>query len=177
VRDDEKKEPTEVDPMRELEAMGKVAKALEGLDPEALTRVLQWAVARFKVGAPVKSTGSGTSNLGNGENGGTKFDTLAELFAATQPETDADKTLVGGYWAQFGEGQPDFGAQEINKALKDLGEGVGNITTAFDTLKARKPAPVMQLKKSGSTRQARKTYKLTVAGKAAVEMMIGQQQH
>jgi hypothetical protein len=50
---------------------------------------------------------------------------------------------------------------------------VKHITSAFDTLKARKPAAVMQLKKSGSTRQARKTYKLTVAGKNAVELMIG----
>jgi hypothetical protein len=41
-------------------------------------------------------------------------------------------------------------------------------------LKSQKPALVVQLKKSGSTKQARKKYKLTTAGKKAVEQLIGQ---
>ena len=73
------------------------------------------------------------------------------------------------YFLQFQQGQSDFGAYEVNAALKNLGEGVGNITTAFDTLKARKPADVIQLKKSGTSKQARKTYKVTLHGKTAVE--------
>jgi hypothetical protein len=32
----------------------------------------------------------------------------------------------------------------------------------------------LQLKKAGTTKQARKTYKLTTAGQKAVELMIGQ---
>ncbi len=167
-------QPTPVDPLKELEAMGAVVKALEGLDPETLARVLRWAQERYKVvPAPRQNAGSPGSNHGSGEsNGGAKFENLAELFDACQPATDADKALVGGYWVQFGESKPDFGSFEINKALKDLGHPIGNITTAFDTLKARKPSPVLQLKKSGTSRQARKTYKLTVAGKAAVEAMM-----
>jgi hypothetical protein len=35
---------------------------------------------------------------------------------------------------------------------------------ALDTLKAQKPAPVLQLKKAGTTTQARKTYKVTTVG-------------
>jgi hypothetical protein len=68
----------------------------------------------------------------------------------------------------------DFASQEINAALKNLGHPIGNITSAFDNLKARKPAPVMQLKKSGTSKQARKTYRLTLAGKSAVEAMVRQ---
>lgn len=171
----EEEKPTQpTGPLKELEAMGAVVKALEGLDPETLARVLRWAQERYKVvPAPKQSASSPGPNHGNGEsNGSARFQSLAELFDACQPETDADKALVGGYWVQFGESKPDFGAFEINKALKDLGHPIGNITTAFDTLKARKPSPVLQLKKSGTSRQARKTYKLTVAGKAAVEAMM-----
>lgn len=177
-------------PMAEVKAMGKLADAVAGLDADATARVLRWAVDRYSVAVSsagrvrTGGTGGGTSNGGDTVNGsGTghgsgsgaqQFTDLAELHAATTPETDADRALVAGYWAQFGEGKPDFGSQEINAALKNLGHQIGNITSAFDTLKARKPAPVMQLKKAGSSKQARKTYKLTLAGKSAVEAMIAQ---
>jgi hypothetical protein len=36
----------------------------------------------------------------------------------------------------------------------------------------QKPALVLQLKKAGKSRQARKTYKVTVAGVKAVEAML-----
>jgi hypothetical protein len=177
---DEKKE---TDPVAEVKAMGKLTEAVADLDEEAVGRVIRWAAERYNVtlggGGARRKPGSpaGTGDAGDtGENGNgvtQKFGELADLYAATSPETDADKTLVAGYWFQFGEGRADFGAQELNSALKNLGHPIRNITSAFDTLKARKPAPVMQLKKSGTTKQARKTYKLTVAGKNAVELMIG----
>jgi hypothetical protein len=56
--------------------------------------------------------------------------------------------------------------------LKNLGQGLANITNAIDGLRNQKPALVLQLKKSGKSQQARKTYKLTVAGIKAVEVMI-----
>jgi hypothetical protein len=62
----------------------------------------------------------------------------------------------------------------VNKELKLLGEGVPNITMAVDALRSQKPALAVQLQKSGKTRQARKTYKLTVAGIKEVERMINQ---
>jgi hypothetical protein len=60
----------------------------------------------------------------------------------------------------------------VNKELKNLGEGILNITSALDALKAQKPALALQLKKAGKSRQARKTYKVTVAGLKFVENMI-----
>ena len=81
---------------------------------------------------------------------------IAELYAAAAPESEFDKALVAGYWFQFVDGRPEFGSQEINSALKNLGHPIKNITSAFDSLKSRKPASVMQVKKSGSSRQARK---------------------
>ena len=177
----------QTDPLAEVQAMGKLAEAVGGLDEDAQARVLRWAVDRYGVtvsGSRAKSSGSGGAAAGaesvdNGSNGNggsvQRFGDLADLYAATSPEMDTDKALVAAYWFQFCEGKPEFGSQEINTALKNLGHPIKSITSAFDNLKARKPAPVMQLRKSGTTKQARKTYKLTVAGKQVVEMMIGQQ--
>lgn len=177
---EEKKEAVVTDPVAEVKAMGNLAEAIAGLDPDATARVLRWAVDRYGVAVSgasrTKPPAAGAEVPGNG-NGGVntgQFAELADLYAASAPEMDTDKALVAGYWFQFCEGKADFGSQEINTALKNLGHPIKNITSAFDNLKARKPAPVMQLKKSGTSKQARKTYKLTVAGKSAVEMMIGQ---
>ena len=70
------------------------------------------------------------------------------------------------------QGEADFDAQSVNTKLKHLGHGVGNITQALDVLKDRRPQLIVQLRKSGTTKQARKKYKVTTAGKSAVEAML-----
>lgn len=70
------------------------------------------------------------------------------------------------------KGQESFGSLELNKLLKDLGHGVTGTAKVMTMLIAKKPALILQLKKSGKSQQARKTYKLTDAGKKAVEQMI-----
>lgn len=65
-----------------------------------------------------------------------------------------------------------FDSQSAHKELKHLGQQLPNITNALESLKNQKPALVLQLRKSGTSQQARKTYKLTVAGMRAVEKMI-----
>ncbi|MEP7310165.1 MAG: hypothetical protein ABJA98_32060 [Acidobacteriota bacterium] len=179
---DDSDKPTLVNRAAEVKAMGRLTEALDGLAPDAIARVLRWAAEAYNVtvsGSRNKgrndSSGASEAGDGNGSpNGEQRFASLADLYAVALPESEADKTLVAGYWFQFGDGQEDFGAQEINSALKNLGHPIKNITTAFNALKARKPAPVMQLKKSGTSKQARKTFKLTLAGKSAVEAMIRQ---
>jgi hypothetical protein len=49
---------------------------------------------------------------------------------------------------------------------------VSNITEALDTLKNQKPALVLQLKKSGTTVQARKTYKVTNEGARRIRQLM-----
>ena len=171
----------------EIDAMGAIADALADLDVETESRVLRWAIDSYgvAVGGGTKpraaAANAQNSDTSNG-NGGTttpiksRFSEIGEFYSAISPTTDADKALVVAYWLQWGEERQDFAAYDVNTALKHLGEGVSNITTALDTLKARKPAPVIQLKKAGTSKQARKTYKVTLAGKNQVEMMVGQQQ-
>ena len=102
----------------------------------------------------------------------TKYNSFAELFDAAQPKSNGDCALVAGYWLQVCQGAESFDGQSANSALKNLGHGLTNVTNAVDTLKNQKPALALQLKKSGTSQQARKTYKITVAGIKAVEAMI-----
>ena len=165
------------DPMAEITAMKAVAEALSGLDDDATGRVLQWAGGRIGVAISARTKGSeGREHKLEGNDASDRqFASLADLYGAAEPSTDADRALVSGYWYQFNESQEDFASQTINSGLKNLGHGVTNITKALETLKAQSPALVMQVRKAGSTQQARKKYKLTAAGKKAVDLLIGQQ--
>lgn len=163
------------DPMAEITAMKAIADALSKLDTHATSRVLQWAASRF--GVAIKATDSKhmqRANVGAHSEDAETFESFADLFSAASPSTDADRALVAGYWSQFVLGEEDFASQAINTALKNLGHGVSNITKALETLKAQNPSLVMQVRKAGTSQQARKKYKLTAAGKKAVELLIGQ---
>ena len=162
--------------LAELEAMKKVAEAIDKLEAEARARVLGWAVDHYSVGSVKAKSMADPINPEKGradepvlQQG---YDSISELFADAQPRSDAEKALVAGYWLQVEAGNTDFGTQEVNSELKHLGYGVGNITRAFDTLKTTRPQQVIQLRKAGTSKQARKTFKVTEAGKKVVEAMI-----
>jgi hypothetical protein len=171
----------------EIEAMGTVSKALGGLDEEVRGRVVRWAAERYGITlgvAPRQQTGGGPGgNTGGGELDDDELDQhadddvsawnhFAELYHASGASTHPEGMLVAAYWVQVLKGQESFGSLELNKLLKDLGHGVTGTAKVMTTLIARKPALILQLKKSGKSQQARKTYKLTDAGKKAVEQMI-----
>jgi hypothetical protein len=161
----------------EIDAMGTVATALKDLQPAEQVRVLEWAFKKFGVvirAAPRGNTGSSTA-AGAGDEDGNEpdYSEFAELFAAANPKTDVQKALVAGYWVQVIKKQPSFQSQELNKELKNLGHYLLHITDALDGLIALKPQQVLQLKKAGNTKQARKTFKLSVAGINAVTAMLG----
>ena len=156
----------------ELAAMASVLSALKDLDPEVQERVLRWAGDRLGVESPIggkKDTRLGTPGT-NGER--PEFTDFASLHEAAGPETDANRALVAGYWFQVIRGQAELDAQALNAALKNLGHRIANITEALTSLKSTRPALVIQTQKKGTTRQARKKYKLTTAGVKAVEAML-----
>jgi hypothetical protein len=97
---------------------------------------------------------------------------LASLCDLARPDTDAERALVAGYWLQCTQGQTEFTAQAVNDELKNLGHGVSNITNAFSSLKDQKPALVIQVRKDGTSQQARKKYRVTAEGKKAVDLMV-----
>jgi hypothetical protein len=151
----------------ELKAMQQVVDALHDLNEETQGRVLEWAARRFNL----QVTDRVRSQDVSGGRDNTEFEDFADLLDATNPRTEDERALVGGYWFLL-RGNQSFAGGQVNDALKDTGQGVGNITRSLDRLQGRTPALVRQVSKSGRSKQARKTYKLTTAGIGAVQRMI-----
>ena len=164
-------------PQLEIEVMSAVATALQRLtdDADARRRVLDWACSAF-LPADARPTGQPAPTAATVEGHGTvrprSFETLPDLYSSVSPNSDAERALVVGYWFQVINGNQDLDGFQINKELRHLGHAASNITNALSSLIQRKPQLVIQTRKSGSSKQARKLYRLTDAGVKAVERMI-----
>lgn len=157
----------------EIEAMGTIAKALEPLDQDAIRRVLKWTLERYQprqaAGSPAEThgiVGSATAMPSR------TFLGVHELFDAANPENGLDRVLVAAYWFQVLQSQADWDSQKINTELKHLGHASSNITRDLDALMSKSPKQVIQVRKQGNSRQARKLYSLTREGTKAVEAML-----
>ena len=159
-------------PDPEIDAMTAIATALEELDTETRARVLTWAWNRF---APEDTTRE-TAHVGSSETKEVSHDGhehvfhhFADLFDAVEPTTAAERLLTGCYWLQVVQGNESFASRAVNDLLKDVGHGVhSNVAKTFSGMQKQSPALVRQLSKSGRSQQARKTYKLTIAGINAI---------
>jgi hypothetical protein len=156
----------------ELDAMSKIYAALDPLEVPARERVLQWAASKFEVAASSPDSAQGLSFGVRDDGGPRQFQDLGDLMHAAEPANGPQRALVVAYWFQEVQGLDGWEGGDINSSLKNMGSGLANVTNTLGSLKARKPALVMQTAKSGRSRQARKTYKLTVAGVRAVKEMI-----
>lgn len=159
--------------------MKQVAEALGGLEEDAIRRVLSWVSDHFSVKIKdLEGTRTATPESEFEDEEVEKrprqatYEDVAELYAVAQPASDADKALVVAYWMQFHEGAPTIEAQGVNTRLKHMGHGIGNVTRAFENLKRAKPQLIVQLRKSGTSKQARKTFKVTTEGKKYVEQLL-----
>ena len=159
----------------EIEAMSAVAGALDGLDPEQQGRVLRWAADRYSVTLSGRKIGGGGEGSSAGsETDASQFSDLSDLFGTAAPATDEDRALVVAYWFQElqDEKQPNVSGAQVNKELKHLGHGVRDITKVFSALIATSPQQVIQTRKGGTSRQARKSYKVTKAGIKRVQELL-----
>ena len=156
-------------------AMSQVWNALAPLDEAAQARVIRWAADKFNVAVssarPTATSRSDTRDPGSSGADDAPED-LAGFYHAASPRTDAEKVLVVAYYLQKLQGQSDVDSFTVNSELKQLGFGVGNVTRAFDSLMAQKPQLVMQTRKSGSSRQARKKFRVTDQGLRTIDRML-----
>jgi DNA-binding PadR family transcriptional regulator len=157
--------------LKDLVALEAVLKALAELEKPDQSRVLRWAAEKLDLGAvngaPKRETPSDMS-----VGGLIAFESVAEAVAASHARTDAERALVAAAFLSRKNGGAELTGQEINKDLKDAGHGIGNITKAVNFLKKRKPQLMVQTKKEGTSKQARKNYKVTAAGFAAAEKLL-----
>jgi hypothetical protein len=167
----------------EIQAMMTVSSALGSLADEAARgRVLRWAAERFDIaiGATKKRRDSGGSD-GDGarvdeddsDPDKPTLEHFVDLLGLVDAKTDVERAVAAAYWTQVVEGSTSWQSQQINNMLKDAGVGAKNITVAMTGAQERKPALVRQMAKSGRSRQARKTYKLTTAGVAFIAGRAG----
>lgn len=161
----------------EITAIGKVNDALTALDTAVQQRVLRWAADKFGVAlrkpSPTRdgSNGEHDDTPGGNADAGTYAD-FSSLFEAASPATDAERALVAGYWLQVIQSNADWDGFSANKELKNLGHGTDDITNKLKQLMDLKPQLVMQTRKAGTTRQAKKRYKVTGEGIKKVKQMI-----
>lgn len=107
---------------------------------------------------------------GSGRRGGMQSAQLVEQWS---PETMAERALLGAYSLARGRADRTVTSQAINAELKRNGIPVPNITRAIESNLRAKPALMVQKKKMGTTRQARKQYAITAEGVAFVEQHLG----
>lgn len=157
--------------MSELEALLKIESIMEGLDTEQSRRVLIWL--HDKYGHHADGLRFPTANQSMIEKISANFSNFAEFYDIVQPKGNALKALCACYWFDYLEHGRKFNAQILNSELKQLGHGISNITAALTALKDEKPSLVLQVKKSGTSRQARKEYQITESGRKRIDEMIG----
>ncbi|HEX2081140.1 MAG TPA: hypothetical protein VHG08_25785 [Longimicrobium sp.] len=113
---------------------------------------------------PGRPRGSGTGR--RGPRGGMA---MPNLLGQWTPETMAERALMGAYTLSRGKADKTVTSQAINAELKRAGIPVPNITRAIESNLRAKPPLMVQKKKMGTTRQARKQYAITPEGVEFVE--------
>lgn len=166
---------TELDP--ELKAMSVSSTAINEIsDDQAKVRVIEWLAKKFDVTLHTSKEMSDATVAENADDDTSEtpsYDLFSDLYDTTNPSTNMARALVGGYWLQVQGGQQTWDSFNVNKLLKDVGYGVDSISHRLTDAQSQKPALVRQTSKSGKSRQARKTYRLTQAGIKFVENLIG----
>ena len=158
-------------PDLELAAMAQLDRIVRTLDAESAARAVRWLSDRYdRSSAPFRPLNAKSTNV----NGGGDVAELADLFSSANPATHDQKALVVGFWFQAIKGAGDLDAQAVNTELKQLGHGLKNITAAFAELISARPQLAIQVRKAGTTKQARKRYRLTNEGLKRVRQMLGE---
>lgn len=99
-------------------------------------------------------------------------DSFGALLHRWHPERASEKALLGAYFLAKMEGINPITSQAINSVLKRNELSVSNITRAIETNLHATPPLIEQVRKLGTTRQARKQYRLTADGARLVEQRL-----
>jgi len=151
-------------------AIKAVFEALNGLDQDATRRVLDWAIQRFD---PQRSHVARISTVPPAAREPSAAPAeLGELFSVAAPGSGPEKALVVAYFMQEVQGLEHLEAQTLNSELKHLGHQLPNVTATLSLLMNQQPAAIVQVRKTGKSRQARKLYRLTAEGVRRVRAML-----
>ena len=150
----------------ELKALNEITRAIAELDEEQRRNVLLYVNTRYGRQSPPALRGGGRNVVPavDAESVSDDYEGIGDFFDAADPETEAERVLV----------VEDLGAMQVSKQLKDLGHSVSNITRAFDSMMSQRPRLVIQVRKSGKAKQARKRYRVSREGIKRVQSMLAE---
>jgi hypothetical protein len=155
----------------ELHALSAISSLLSELPGDSRARIVAWITSRFG-GLGIVRAHSDAGDANQLTDSAREFPDVATLFVAARPSTGSEKALTVAYWLQECMGREEWEGFAINSELKHLGHGLKNVTDALNSLIEHKPQLVVQLRKSGKAKQARKRYKLTAEGTRKVRLMV-----
>ncbi|UCH92460.1 MAG: hypothetical protein JSV88_19480 [Candidatus Aminicenantes bacterium] len=93
-----------------------------------------------------------------------KYETVEDLFFASNVRTIASKILLVAAYLQEKHNFKEFSSLDINSRLKNIGQGVQNITTSINSLVDKKPPLLIQTRKMGDSKQAKRKFRVTEEG-------------
>lgn len=180
-----------MDDLQEVKALlDEINTTISAYDPVMKERARDILLERAfgRSGAPARSHSGGDE----GEGGGTATDEaprrrgrprgstnarrtsggIGSMIERWKPETMAERALLGAYVLARGRPERTVTSQAINAELKRNGLPVPNITRAIESNLRARPPLMVQKKKMGTTRQARKQYALTQEGVDLVEAKL-----
>lgn len=167
----------------EIEAVKVVIDAIANLDSEAQQRVLRAAAELYgctlqaTIQGRLRVSGSTDSVSQSAVVSDSEYPNIAALFDRAKPDAGPGRALVAAYWFEVCQSNDSFEAAQVNSELKHLGYRLANITVTLGNLMTKKPALVMQVRKGGKSKQARKVYKLTQEGIRHVRNMLHPVEH
>ena len=151
-------------------ALREACDLLEGIDP-SLRAGFAGPVLSHLLGRPGALASSATATTGTTRAASESPKDFAEFYHYCNADSEPERALVAAYWGQEFELVNPFESQAVNDALKRLGYPISNITRALGDLAGGRPQLIMQIEKSGRTKQARKKYRVTDAGIRTVNHM------
>ena len=164
------------------ELLDEINTAISSYDPvlkeKARDILLERAFGSVQAAPPSTASaaprGRGRPRADASSGGGDETGDLGSLLTRWSPTTMSDKALLGAYYLTRARGEDTVTSQAINTELKRNGLAISNITRAIEA-NMRPDRPLMvQEKKMGSTKQARKQYRITPAGVETVERKLQQ---
>ena len=172
----------------EIIALNTAYTALKELDAEAMARNLNWLATKLGISLstkptsiahlPLPTSASPAKNLLDAPDKPTEpsdfgsFATSAEFLSKIHELSAEERVLAVAAYLQNKDPENELTGFSINKELKHIGHGVKNITRPVESLVKSTPQLMIQLRKSGKTRQAKKTYRVTEEGVKAVKLRL-----
>jgi len=102
------------------------------------------------------------------------YDTVLDLFAESNVKKVSSRILLMAAYLQERHNFKEITSYDINFRLKRIGHGIQNISSSINGILKRKPQLMIELKKEGASKQARRKFKVTHEGlKAARNLLKG----